>query len=207
MEKRRIDLDTYPRKEHFLYFKDLSYPYVGVTVQVDITAFMKQLKEEGKPFFLSFLYRVLKAGNAVSQFRQRIENNGIVEYEYSRGSCVIMKPDETFAYCTLDGRMPLEDFLTEGRQKIEEVKKGGTIQEDSEVESMFFISCLPWFNYSTLIQAVPMPADSNVRISWGKYQEENEKITIPVSVLGHHALIDGLHIGRFFEELEKALMS
>lgn len=205
MEKRRIDLDTYPRKEHFLYFKELSYPYVGATVQVDITDFMKQIKEAGQPFFLSFLYRVLKAGNAVPQFRQRIEDNGIVEYDYSQASCVIMKEDEAFAYCTLDGRLPLEEFLTEGRQKIEEAKNGGTIEEDSEVESMFFISCLPWLTYSALVQAVPMPADSNVRISWGKYQEENGKITIPISVLGHHALIDGLHIGKFFKELEKAL--
>lgn len=205
MEKRMIDLEEYPRREHFLYFKEMAYPYVGVTVTVDITDFMKQIRQKEQPFFLSFLYRVMEAGNSIPQFRQRIEGNGIAEYSYSKASCVIMKPDDTYAYCTLDGRQPLESFLKEGRRKIEAVKQDGSIEEDSEVESMFFISCLPWLSYSSFLQAVPAPADSNVRISWGKYTEENGKITLPVSVLGHHALIDGLHLGRFYEKLEELL--
>ena len=205
MEKRMIDLEEYQRREHFLYFKEMAYPYVGVTVTVDITDFMKQIRQKEQPFFLSFLYRVMEAGNSIPQFRQRIEGNGIAEYSYSKASCVIMKPDDTYAYCTLDGRQPLESFLKEGRRKIEAVKQDGSIEEDSEVESMFFISCLPWLSYSSFLQAVPAPADSNVRISWGKYTEENGKITLPVSVLGHHALIDGLHLGRFYEKLEELL--
>lgn len=198
MEKRMIDLEEYPRREHFLYFKEMAYPYVGVTVTVDITDFMKQIRQKEQPFFLSFLYRVMEAGNSIPQFRQRIEGNGIAEYSYSKASCVIMKPDDTYAYCTLDGRQPLESFLKEGRRKIEAVKQDGSIEEDSEVESMFFISCLPWLSYSSFLQAVPAPADSNVRISWGKYTEENGKITLPVSVLEHH-------LGRFYERLEELL--
>ena len=30
-------MDSYPRKAHFDYFRSLQYPYVGVTVDVDVT--------------------------------------------------------------------------------------------------------------------------------------------------------------------------
>ena len=32
-----LDINTYPRREHFAYFSDMSNPYAGVTVETDIT--------------------------------------------------------------------------------------------------------------------------------------------------------------------------
>lgn len=203
--KTVINMDTYPRKAHFDYFRTMAYPYVGVTANVDVTAFLPAVKAAKQSFFLATLYSVMGAANAIPAFRQRIEGDGIVEYDYSTASCVILKEDESYAYCTLDGRMPLGDFLTLSAQKIDETKRGGGLEENEEVVSQLFISCLPWLNYTSLIQALPSPADSNLRISWGQYVEENGKITLPLTVLGHHALIDGLHIARFYQELSQRL--
>ncbi|MBP7321279.1 MAG: chloramphenicol acetyltransferase, partial [Lachnospiraceae bacterium] len=49
-------------------------------------------------------------------------------------------------------------------------------------------------------------ADSNPRITWGKYHEVNGRIMIPVSILAHHALVDGLHIGNFYKKIEMNLV-
>lgn len=70
---------------------------------------------------------------------------------------------------------------------------------------MIFISTVPWISYTSLIQPVPMPADSNPRITWGKYFRQEGRILLPVSVLCHHALVDGLHIAMFYELLEKEI--
>ena len=67
-----IDMDKYPRKAHFDYFNSMVYPYVGLTVNVDITNWMKKIRKMGYPFFLSFLYEVVNSANGVAQFRQRI---------------------------------------------------------------------------------------------------------------------------------------
>ena len=32
-----IDMERYPRKAHFDYFRSLAYPAAGVTVDVDVT--------------------------------------------------------------------------------------------------------------------------------------------------------------------------
>lgn len=207
MNKRIIDLESYNRKDHFNYFKDIGYPYVGLTVNVDITEFMENLKSTGYPFYLSFVYQVVAAANAVPEFRRRIENNSIMEYDYCLASCVILKDDDTFGYLTLDCNQPIEDYLREGKAKIEVAKKTGNIDDNENVGSLFFLSSVPWVTYTSLIQAVPLPGDSNPRITWGKYFEQNDKILIPVSVLVHHALVDGLQISQFYQKLDGLLSS
>ena len=49
---------------------------------------------------------------------------------------------------------------------------------------------------------MPAPADSNPRITWGRYTREDGRVRMPVTALCHHALVDGLHLARFYEALE-----
>ncbi len=66
-------------------------------------------------------------------------------------------------------------------------------------------NALPWLSYTSLIQPVPMPADSHPRITWGKYFVQEGRTLLPVSVLCHHALVDGIHIAAFYEKLEEEI--
>ena len=82
----------------------------------------------------------------------------------------------------------------------------GSIEEDSNSESMYFISALPWLHYTSLIQPVAGGEDANPRITWGKFQKDHDgREQLPVSILAHHGLVDGLHIARFYENLEQQL--
>ena len=40
------------------------------------------------------------------------------------------------------------------------------------------------------------------KVAFGKYRDAGGRVLMPVSVEGHHALMDGLHAGRFFERLQ-----
>jgi chloramphenicol O-acetyltransferase type A len=40
---------------------------------------------------------------------------------------------------------------------------------------------------------------------WGKFFQQGDRILLPLGVQGHHALIDGVHIGRFYREIETYL--
>ncbi len=202
MDKRIVNMTGDPRREQFAYFSSLADPYVGVTCQVDITALMEKIRRDGTPFFLSLTYEVMAAANAVPELRRRIEEGRVVEYGSCRCSCTVAKPDGAYAYCTLDTALPLAEFLKTGRTALETAKYGGTMEESEDHEEFFFVSCVPWLRYTGMVQPVPSPAYSNVRLSWGKWTEENGRISLPVTILAHHALVDGVHIGRFYEELE-----
>ncbi|TCL54831.1 chloramphenicol O-acetyltransferase type A [Kineothrix alysoides] len=202
---QKVDMETYPRKAHFDYFRAMGYPYVGLTSNVDITQAVGKAKVKGQSSFLYLLYAVGNAANSVKEFRQRIDGDGIVEYEFCKTSHTVMKADGTYAYCEADPTLSFEEFLEETARNQEQVLISGGLEEESDANSLLFISCLPWVSYTSLIQPVPFPADSNPRITWGKYFTEKDRIMLPVSVLAHHSLIDGKQIADFYESLSRGL--
>ena len=116
-----------------------------------------------------------------------------------------MKPDGVYVYCTVEGDLPYDAFIALGQRRQREVLERGTLTEDGDARSFFFVSSLPWLHYSQLEHPMVSPDDSNPRISWGKYVTANGRTTLPVSLFVNHALADGLHISRFFRNLETEL--
>jgi chloramphenicol O-acetyltransferase type A len=49
------------------------------------------------------------------------------------------------------------------------------------------------------------PADYVPRFAWGKYFEEGKCLKMPLSVQGHHAIMDGIHMGKFYGLIEEYL--
>ena len=77
-----INLETYPRRSHYEYFKSLAYPYVGLTANVDVTGLIGFAREREGSTFLACLWAAANAANAVPELRQRIVGNGIVEFDH-----------------------------------------------------------------------------------------------------------------------------
>ena len=202
---RRIDLSHYTRRDHYEYFRSMAYPYVGTTVNVDITRFLQGVKDREEPFFLAFLYRAVGAANQIPQLRQRLDAEGILEYAVCPSSNTVAREDGTYAYCALDCHMPFPQFLPYAQERQRQAKAGGSIQEEGDAQAFFFVSTLPWLSYAALIQPTPFPADSNPRLTWGRYFEQAGRTLMPVSLLCHHALVDGLHIAQFYAALEAQL--
>lgn len=209
MNYRYLDMETYKRIDHFSYFDSLAYPYVGVTVNVNITELLAKIKSEKLPFFLSVCYCAARAANSVPEFRQRIREHRIIEFDRCKTSHTVALEDGTFCYCNLDddGRS-FYDYIAYAWKEQEDAKRLGSIaEEEEEVYEKFFVSSVPWISYTALVQPVPNPADSNPRISWGRYFVQGEQILLPVSVLCNHALVDGIHIALFYEKLEEEILS
>ena len=203
---KRIDLDTYPRRDHFNHFCAMAYPYAGVTVDVDVTDLLARCREKGYSFYLMLLHAVALAADDVPEFRRRIDHGGIVEYDECPTSHIELKPDGTYAYCTLRHHMPLADYLTQAEVARTAARESGSIEEEDDVQSMYFISTLPWLHYTQLIQPVACGEESNPRITWGKYQADDKgRMMMPLSVLVHHALADGIHIAKFYEAFNRQM--
>ena len=203
---KRIDMATYPRRDHFEHFYGMAYPYVGVTVEVDVTALLTLCREKGYSFYLMVLHAVALAADEVDEFRRRIDDHSIVEYEECPTSHTELKPDGTYAYCTLHHHMPLAEYLQKAEAARAAARESGSIEEEAEVQSMYFISTLPWLHYTQLIQPVACGDESNPRFTWGKYRQNAEgRMMMPLSVLVHHALADGVHIAKFYDEFEKQM--
>ena len=207
MNATRLDMHNYPRMAHFEYFRSLRDPYVGVTVNVDVTEAVAFCKRKPCSFYLTFLHLASIAANRVPEFRQRILDDGIVEFDNCPSSHIELLENGAYCYCTLrhDPEQPLDAYLAYAETARQACRKNASIEEDEDVLSEFFISTLPWLHYTDLKQ--PTGGDeSNPRISWGRFETDwRGRLMMPVTVLAHHALVDGVHIARFYANLQEEL--
>lgn len=202
----KIDLDQYIRRQHFEYFSSLQYPYVGVTNPVDVSELVRFCRAKGYSFYLTFLHAAALAADDVRELRQRIHGGGIVEYDECPTSHTELLENGTYCYCTLRHHLPLEEYIPYALEARRKSRQDGSIEEDDGAEGMYFVSTLPWLSYTALIQPAAGGEESNPRITWGKFQEDHRgRLQLPVTLLAHHALVDGIHIAMFYQNLERRI--
>lgn len=198
-----IDMENYPRKAYFDYFRTLAYPYIGTTVNVDVTELVGVCKENKVSFYLAFMHAAALAADNVEQLRCRILDGGIVRYDNCRTSHIELIEDGTYCYCTLRHDMEWQEYISYAEKTREECRTGGSIEEDEDVLNYYFISVLPWFSYSALVQPVAGGDESNPRITWGRYEKDHKgRLMMPLTVLAHHSLADGMHLAKFYENVK-----
>lgn len=198
-----IDMEKWSRKDHFNYFRQLDYPHFNICANIDITAFYRYIKENGLPFFISVLYASTKTANSIKEFRYRIREDKVVEHDIVSPSFTVMTEGEVFSFCTAQFRDSYKDFKANALLEIEKIKNNVSIKDEPGRDDLLYVTCIPWVSFTSITHPVQMnPVDSIPRISWGKYFEESGKIKLPLSVQAHHALVDGVHVGRFFSTLQ-----
>ena len=74
-----IDLQTWPRGQMFYYFSQMAPAGYSMTIQVDVTALRKTLKEAGRKFFPAYLWLVTKNLNRQTEFRVA-EKDGVLGF-------------------------------------------------------------------------------------------------------------------------------
>ena len=202
----KIDLDKYDRRQHYEYFLSLQYPYVGVTNNVDVSELVQFCKTKNYSFYLTFLHAAALAADGVRELRQRIHGGDIIEYSECPTSHIELMDNNTYCYCTLHHHMTMEEYIPYAIEERDRCRQNGSIEEDDDSDSMYFISTLPWLHYTAMIQPVAGGEESNPRITWGKFQEDYRgRRQLPVTLLAHHALVDGIHIAMFYRNLEQEI--
>jgi chloramphenicol O-acetyltransferase len=68
------------------------------------------------------------------------------------------------------------------------------------------VTTLPWVHFRSISHARSHRTGGSVpKIALGRYLEREAQTLMPVSLEVNHALVDGLHVGRFFEHFQHAL--
>lgn len=203
--KRKIDFSRDPRRAHFEYFRNMANPFVGITANVDVTGLVLRCKREGHSFYTAMIHAAAIAANRVPELRRRIVDGEVWEYDVCPTSHIELLDNGAYCYCTLEHTMDESAYFAYAERARAEAVRRAEINEDGDPDSMLFITCIPWIHYTALIQ--PTGSDSNPRISWGKYERDaGGRCMLPVTVLAHHGLVDGMHIAQFYRELNTLLL-
>jgi chloramphenicol O-acetyltransferase type A len=203
--KQKLPLDTWNRKEHFAFFKQMEEPFFGITTTIDCTKAYAKAKELDISFFTYYLHKTLLAVNAIEPFRYRIIDDEVYIYDTIDVSATILRDDNTFGFSLMEYSENIQEFAEITKNEIARVKAtSGLITRDFEINLIHF-SALPWINFTSYSHARSFTfPDSCPKISFGKMMDENGKKTMAMAIHVHHGLIDGYHIGEllnYFQEL------
>jgi chloramphenicol O-acetyltransferase type A len=203
---REIDLGTWHRRKHFELFQTMDYPHINLSANVDISTFRPYIKAHGISFTIGIMFLIARVANNIPEFRTRIRSNQVVEHEVVHPSTTILTDNDLFTYCSVKFSPDFARFNAEAERRIAEVRKTPELHDEDWTDTLLFMTSLPWVSFTGMMHPVNMsPVDSVPRFAWGKFYDQGEQIKLPFSVQGHHGLMDGVHIGRFFEQFQQVL--
>ncbi|UEG54577.1 chloramphenicol acetyltransferase [Mucilaginibacter daejeonensis] len=206
--KHQLDLEKWPRKHHFNFFKQFEEPYFGVTVNVDLTLAYEHAKASGVSLFIYYLYQSLNAANLVEPFRYRIEDDGVMVYDVVNASPTINRPDGTFGFGYFSYSADFETFLEGAEKEIELVRSTTDLMPTAEgtAQNTIHYSALPWLNFTSMSHARMFSyRDSVPKISFGRITDVDGQKIMAVSIHVHHALMDGMHVGQYVQVYQDLL--
>lgn len=199
---KKIEIETWARRKHFEFFKAFDAPHFNVTANVDVTNLYTYAKESNQSFFKLFLYGAVRAANAIPELRYRIRGEEVVEHEVVHPSFTVMLDEDVFNFCAATFYEDLPTFLQEVTTRMEQAGDEVVIGDD-EPDDLLYITSVPWITFTSIMHPTHQQQhDSVPRIAWGKFERQGERLVMPLSVQAHHALVDGVHIGKYYETLQ-----
>ncbi|WP_102401420.1 type A chloramphenicol O-acetyltransferase [Haloimpatiens massiliensis] len=206
MKFNLIDENKWNRKPYFnQYMNNVRCTY-SITANIDITNLLNKLKDNKIKLYPTLIYMASKVINAHKEFRTCFDENGNLGYWESMSPCFTFfhKDDETFSNIWTDYS---DDFAEFYNNYIDDIRKYGNVKgfeaKDQEPKNTFPVSCIPWTSFTGFNLNIYTDGTYLLPIiTFGKYFNQEGKILLPISLQVHHAVCDGYHASRFFNELQ-----
>lgn len=205
--KKWIDYTTWPRYQHYLFFKDFEMPRFNMTFPIDVTNLYQYGKAKGYRFYFLLMHQVVKTLNQIENFQYRIEDGRVFQQAIEHVSFTDFIEAQKLFKMVFTNVDP--DYVKFEKTAIEVSQKQGNqlIQMDKEsILNTIYVTSFPWARFTHFTHATKLGStDSVPRISWSQFLDENGKKTLHLSIEVHHGLVDGYHVGLFIQQLQQQL--
>jgi len=201
-----IDLSTWPRRRHYELFSTFNHPHFSLCANLELAAFRAAAQRGGFPFTVAFIYAIARAANAIPEFRQRIRSEKVIQHDVVSPSFTLLTDRELFGFCTVPYDKQFAAFAATAAAAMAQARDHPSLENESGRDDLLYMTALPWVSFTSFTHPMQQhPADSIPRFAWGKFFNEGGSLKIPLSVQGHHALLDGIHMARFYANMEECL--
>ncbi len=201
---KEVDVENWNRKTTFEFFKDYEDTFFNITTKLDVTNLYLFCKENNLSFSLANLFYSLQTANEIREFRLRLKDKKLVECSKIHATQTILSDDETFSFCYFELKENVFEFNEAGKNAVEKYKRLKTFDVETERIDLIYYSVIPWVSFTSFKHAGRFDNQQTVpRMVFGKVFEENRRRKMPHSVEVHHALIDGFHVGKYFNRMQE----
>lgn len=226
MSEQILDLNTWNRRAFFEKYRDMYYPYISITFNLDITAFHDYVRKEDLSLYFSLIYLCVKTADEIENFRYRFrllsaEDPGSVKgTDPSSVSAVPVLIDKNRAFAThlqpgsehfievdCDDYGDLITYAKKNRAKADLPVEDFGIPLMAGRMNYINFSSIPWISFTDFRRTINKKEgkDSIPKMTFGKYFTSEKRLLMPFSCQTHHGLMDGSHVGRYAELLQNRL--
>ncbi|CAN5399591.1 CatA-like O-acetyltransferase [soil metagenome] len=200
-----VDIENWNRKTTFEFFRDYEDPFFNITANLDGSELYRFCKENKLSFALANLFYSLQAANAIKEFRYRLKDKNVVEFEKVHATQTILSDDETFSFGYFENQETVFEFNGAGKIAVKKYKALKSFDVENDRLDLIYYSVIPWISFTSFKHATRFNNRQTVpRMVFGKlFEEADGKKKLPHSVEVHHALCDGLHVGKYFNLLQE----
>lgn len=201
---RTVDITNPHRRRHFDFFRAMNHPHFNVCANVSVGKWLAATREQELRTTPSMVYLLARTANEIPELRRRIRGEELVEHEVVHPSFSVQTDvADVFSFCEVEFAWDARTFVQRAEGRMEAMKTNPSFEDEGGRDDYLFMSPFPWVSFTAMQHAMMYhPHDSVPRISWGKFTQTSEATTMPLSLQVHHAVVDGVHVGRFFQRVE-----
>ena len=200
-----LDMKTWARTPYYNYYAHGSKGMCAMTADIDISALAKKVGQD--KIYVPMLYAITTVINAHKEFRVGYckENGELMIWDYVSTIHRVFHPDtETFTRVCTEWNESYKEFAKGAEADIKSGEKCATLNADEFPESVFEVSYVPWVKYSSVNMKMSESGKYLAPIvTFGKAEDTDGKTKLPLTMQISHAVADGFHIARFFEEVKQ----
>ena len=207
MNYKTIDLNTWDRGKLFTFYIEKMRIVMSLTMDIDVTPLVRFTKKNGLKFYPAMIWAVSKIVNAHDEFKYGWDADGnLIKWDVVSPSYAhFHKEDENFTKTVTEFSDDLLEFHTRFLSDREKYKDVRAIAEN-QPPNFFDVTCLPWVRYKHFdVHVFDEGKFLAPVITWGKYEPEHGKLVMPLTMNIHHAVADGFHLSRFFNEVQELI--
>lgn len=204
--KKYLDINNWDRKELYQHFRTLEDPTFGMTVTIDVTNAYLFASQKKTSFFVVYLHACLKAMHAVENFKYRIEEEKITIYDTIHASATILRANNTFGFSYIEFDESYAVFYENFKREKNRILSTTNLFPPKYSLGCIHCSAVPWVHFNG--HKEPFSGDKNAsvpQLAFGKIKKESDLIIMPVAINVNHALIDGYHVGQFFNNFQSEI--
>lgn len=204
---RYLDVSSWARRDLFEFFLNYGNPYFNICAQLDLTRLLQYLHTRpGTSTSLTYHYLALRAANEIEPFRYRLREGKVFVHDVIHGGTIVLMPNESFNFAYFDYHENFQEFVSEAHESVTRAQAPGASFTPHPGDDRIHFSVLPWIAFTSFAHARSLGAEESVpKIAFGKFTKERERTLLPISIDVHHALMDGLHVGRYLDRLQELL--
>lgn len=209
MNYTKVDMNNWNRGEIFKYYIENTRIVMSLTVDLNVTALTSYLRARGLKFYPCMLWIVSKVLNSHDEFKYSLDEDGnLIKWDFISPSYAEFHPeDESFTKLVAEYSDNFSVFYSRFMLNRAKYKDARGILGD-QPKNFFDVSCLPWVRYRSFdLHVFDEGKFLAPVITWGKFEEECKGTILPLTMSIHHAVADGFHLSRFFNELQEMVDS